>query len=146
MGIFSKILSGGAGELIEKIGSTVDKFVTTGAEKEQMKQEMFKLVQEHEAKMESEITARQLSEDTSVSERWKADSMSDSWMSKNSRPLTLLSLLAFLYLIILSDSISAIPFQVAPNYIDLLQILLTTVVVAYFGGRSWEKMGKIKSK
>lgn len=51
MSIISSILSGGAGQLIEKVGGVVDKFVTTSKEKEEMKQEMFKLVNEHEEKM-----------------------------------------------------------------------------------------------
>lgn len=144
MSIFSKILSGGAGELIEKVGSTIDRFVTTGAEKEQMKQEMLKLVQEHEAKLESELTARQLSEDSSVTERWKADSMSDSWLSKNARPLTLISTLAFMFVIILTDSTTYFTFEVKEGYISLIEQLLSIIVVAYFGGRSAEKVFKKK--
>ncbi len=53
MGILSKILGSGAGDLIEKVGGTIDKFVTTGAEKEQMKQEMLKLVNDHQEKVAS---------------------------------------------------------------------------------------------
>lgn len=146
MSFISKILSGGAGELIEKVGNTVDKFVTTGAEKEQMKQEMIKLVQEHEEKMQAQIVDQIKNEQDNVSKRWESDMSSDSWLSKNTRPITMLSLLAFLYLIILSDSIIAINLEVKENYIDLLQILLTTVVVAYFGGRSYEKGANIKNK
>lgn len=51
MGILSKVFSGGVGDLVEKVGGVVDKFVTTGAEKETMKQEMLKLVNDHQEKM-----------------------------------------------------------------------------------------------
>ena len=96
---------------------------------------------------EKEVTARQISEDTNVTERWKADSMSDSWMSKNARPLTLLSLLGFVYLIILTDSIEAWQsFNVKGAYVELLQMLLMTTVVAYMGGRSYEKGVSMKKK
>lgn len=93
---------------------------------------------------EKELTARQVSEDVNVTERWKADSMSDSWMSKNARPITLLSLLVFLYGIILSDSISIVGFEVKDGYVDLLSQLLTVTVVAYMGSRGAEKIFKKK--
>jgi len=100
--------------------------------------------QEHLIEYEKELTARQLSEDTNVTERWKADAMSDSWLSKNSRPLTLLSLLGFMFLIILTDSIEVVAFQVKEGYIDLISTILSMVVLAYFGGRTSEKIFKKK--
>jgi len=94
---------------------------------------------------EKEITARQISEDENVTERWKADAMSDSWLSKNARPLTLLSLMIFMFIIIITDSIDVLAFEVKAGYVSLLGQLLTAVVLAYFGGRSAEKVFKKKS-
>lgn len=96
--------------------------------------------------IEQETTKRIESENSAITDRWKSDASSDSWLSKNARPVTLLSLLAFLYIIIITDSVNWATFEVKANYIDLLQILLTTVVVAYFGGRSYEKGASIKKK
>jgi hypothetical protein len=88
MGIISKILSSGAGDLIEQVGNTVDKFVTTGAEKEKMKEEMLKVVNEHEEKIaelgEKELEAY-LKDTQSARDANVAIQNSDkaSWLSKN---------------------------------------------------------------
>jgi len=70
--------------------------------------------------------------------------ISDSWLSKNVRPIVLLSSLSFTFLMILTDSIENLKFDVKTNYIDLMQILLITTVAAYFGGRTIEKYKKTK--
>lgn len=95
---------------------------------------------------EKEITARQISEDVNVTDRWKTDMQSDSWMSKNTRPLTMLSLLAFFYIIILSDSFPSFNFEVKDSYVEALQMFLMTTVVAYFGSRGVEKVSAMKKK
>lgn len=73
-----------------------------------------------------------------VSSRWASDMNSDSWLSKNIRPVTLAFLTAVLTLLIIGDSLQW-SFRVRDNWIDLLQTLLVSVYVAYFGGRSYEK-------
>lgn len=73
-----------------------------------------------------------------VSSRWASDMNSDSWLSKNIRPFTLAFLTAVLTLLIIGDSLHW-SFTVRDNWIDLLQTLLVSVYVAYFGGRSYEK-------
>jgi len=144
MKFLSKIFAGGAGDLIEKVGNVADKFITTSAEKEQLKQELIKIVNEHEEKMAAQITEQMKSEDAAVTERWKADMGSDSWLSKNTRPLVMLSLVAFTFLIILNDSMAYFNFDVKEAYIELLQMLLMTTVVAYFGSRGVEKVQSMK--
>ena len=78
-----------------------------------------------------------------VSERWKSDMVSDSWLSKNVRPLTLLYLLLVFSILVIFDSIEN-SFVVKVGWVSLVESLLITVVVAYFGGRSYEKGKKIK--
>ena len=73
-----------------------------------------------------------------VSSRWASDMNSDSWLSKNIRPVTLAFLTTVLTLLIIGDSLQW-SFRVRDNWIDLLQTLLVSVYVAYFGGRSYEK-------
>jgi len=63
---------------------------------------------------------------------------SDSWLSKNTRPIVMLSLLGFLFIIVICDSAN-ITFDVKESYITLMESLLITVVVAYFGSRGVEK-------
>ena len=77
-----------------------------------------------------------------VSKRWDSDMKSDSWLSKNTRPLTLIFLTVSMVLLIFSDSIGE-SFEVDSGWVDLLKSLLITVYVAYFGSRGAEKFKSI---
>ena len=77
-----------------------------------------------------------------ISERWESDMTSDSWLSKNTRPLTLLFLTLMTTLFVILDSSNS-PFKVSSEWIELLKTLLVTVYVAYFGSRGFEKYTKI---
>ena len=77
-----------------------------------------------------------------VSKRWESDMKSDSWLSKNTRPMTLIFLTISTVFIILLDSFN-IDFGVNIEWIDLLKSLLITVYVAYFGSRGVEKFKAI---
>ena len=129
-----KILSTIFGSALEKVSDVVDKFVMTKEEKHKSRVEIEKIFLEAENEMQR-----------NVSERWKADASSDSWLSKNIRPLVLLFLIVSTVLIIFIDS-GQLQFIVAESWIDLLQITLITVIGAYFGGRSVEKFQSISKK
>ena len=77
-----------------------------------------------------------------VSKRWESDMKSDSWLSKNTRPMTLIFLTISTVFIILLDSFN-IDFGVNIEWIDLLKSLLITTYVAYFGSRGVEKFKAI---
>jgi len=77
-----------------------------------------------------------------VSKRWASDMKSDSWLSKNTRPMSLIFLTVSMVTLILLDSFE-IDFHVAEGWVSLLQTLLVTVYVAYFGSRGAEKFKKI---
>jgi len=77
-----------------------------------------------------------------ISKRWQSDMKSDSWLSKNTRPMTLIFLTLALVLFILLDSFD-ISFGIEMGWIDLLKSLLITVYVAYFGSRGAEKFKSI---
>jgi hypothetical protein len=85
-----------------------------------------------------------ISEAQEVSKRWAADMQSDSWLSKNVRPMTLIALTLFMCVVMVSDSKELWSFEVKESYITLLETLLVVVYFAYFGGRSYEKGQKIK--
>ena len=129
-----KILSTIFGSALEKVSDVVDKFVMTKEEKHKSRVEIEKIFLEAENEMQRNVT-----------ERWKADASSDSWLSKNIRPLVLLFLIISTVLIIFIDS-GQLQFIVAESWIDLLQITLITVIGAYFGGRSVEKFQSISKK
>jgi hypothetical protein len=77
-----------------------------------------------------------------VTERWKSDANSDSFLSKNIRPLTLAWLIVSVTTICILDSANAL--TVEEMWVSLFSNLLMTVIVAYFGSRGVEKYKKIK--
>jgi len=91
---------------------------------------MQELISDYETKMEANIT-----------DRWKADMNSDSWLSKNVRPLVLVFLVVSTVTMIFIDA-GMIEFEVEAKWTDLLQLVLITVIGAYFGGRTMEKRVK----
>ena len=130
MNFLSKVFSGGATELVEGVGGVLDNLITSKDEKLEAKIKIKELVANYEVEMEKNITSR-----------WEADLKSDSWLSKNVRPLTLVFLIVCTMLLIFIDA-GAISFDVKDSYVDLLQLVLITVIGAYFGGRSLEKVKK----
>ena len=130
MNILSKIFSSGATELIKGVGGVIDNLHTSKEEKLEAEQKVKELVSSYEIEMEKNIT-----------ERWKMDMKSDSWLSKNIRPLVLVFLVVSTVLMIFIDA-GTINFIVEDKWTDLLQLVLITVIGAYFGGRSLEKVKK----
>ncbi len=130
MGILSNIISGGAGELIKGIGGVVDNLHTSNEEKLEAERKIKELVANYEMEVEKNVTAR-----------WQSDMNSDSWLSKNVRPLVLIFLVVCTMLLIFIDA-GVLKFNVKDSYVDLLQLVLITVIGAYFGGRSLEKRKK----
>lgn len=94
-----------------------------------------KIALEHAIRMD-------LEELSNVTSRWQADMASDSWLSKNVRPLVLIFLMLSTMILIVLDS-SILGFQVKNEWVELLSSLLITVVVAYFGSRGAEKFRKL---
>ena len=78
-----------------------------------------------------------------VSKRWSRDMASESWLSKNTRPMTLIFLTISMVCLILLDSFN-IDFSIDSSWVDLLKSLLVTVYVAYYGSRGAEKFKSIK--
>jgi hypothetical protein len=130
MSILSNLFSGGAAELVKGVGGVIDNLHTSKEEKLAAEQKIKALIAEHEAKMEQNIT-----------DRWSADMNSDSWLSKNVRPMILIFLVVSTVLMIFIDA-GTINFTVEQKWTDLLQLVLITVIGAYFGGRSMEKVKK----
>ncbi len=80
-----------------------------------------------------------------VSKRWSSDMTSDSWLSKNVRPLVLIYLLVATTLLCFLDSYLD-SFKVKEHWVSLLSAILLTTIGAYFGSRGIEKVWKIKRK
>ena len=130
MSILGNLFSGGAADLVKGVGGVIDNLHTSKEEKLAAEAKIKALIAEHEAKMEQNIT-----------DRWAADMNSDSWLSKNVRPLVLIFLVVSTVLMIFIDA-GTINFNVEAKWTDLLQLVLITVIGAYFGGRTMEKRNK----
>ena len=130
MSILGKIFSSGANELVKGVGGVIDELHTSKEEKLEAERKIKDMIIGYEANMQQQVT-----------KRWKVDMASDSWLSKNIRPLVLIFLVVSTVLMIFIDA-GVIAFEVKDTWVDLLQLVLITVIGAYFGGRSLEKVKK----
>ena len=130
MSILGKIFSGGAAELVKGVGGVIDNLHTSEEEKLEAENKIKDMIMGYEAEMQKQVT-----------ERWSMDMKSDSWLSKNIRPLVLIFLVVSTVLLVFIDA-GVIAFEVKASWVDLLQLVLITVIGAYFGGRSLEKVKK----
>ena len=128
--MLNKIFSAGAADLVKNVGGVLDNLTTSKEEKLEAERKIKELIANYEVEMEKNITAR-----------WEVDLKSDSWLSKNVRPLVLIFLIVCTMLLIFIEA-GALKFNVKDSYIELLQLVLITVIGAYFGGRSLEKVKK----
>ena len=126
----TRLFSSGATKLVEGIGGVLDELITSKDEKLAAELKIKELIAKHEVEMEKEISSR-----------WSADMASDSWLAKNVRPLVLIFLVVSTVLLVFIDA-GVIAFDVKASWVDLLQLVLITVIGAYFGGRSLEKVKK----
>ena len=97
-------------------------------------------------KLQQLIYEQQNKEIESITSRWKADSLSDSWMSKNVRPLVLIWCICVFSLAGLLDSVESIPFTINETWNDTFEKVMMAVVLAYFGGRTTEKATSLFKK
>ncbi|MAO20581.1 MAG: hypothetical protein CMJ25_07500 [Phycisphaerae bacterium] len=128
--ILAKIFGGAGGGVAEKISNIIAKHTFSKEDRAKFEKEMTEVFIKAEADMQQNVT-----------ERWKTDMNSDSWLSKNVRPMVLIFLVISTVLMVFIDA-GVISFNVKDTWIDLLQLVLITVIGAYFGGRSFEKIKK----
>lgn len=122
MSIVKDVL-GGASGLIKSIGDAVDRNITNTGEKMALLNDLQKLINENER----EITSRHA-----------ADMASDSWLSKNVRPLILISLMGLFVIFSMLDGFGL--FSLNNGYVDMLNQLCSMVIAFYFGSRGIEKV------
>ena len=125
-----KIIQWLTGGVIKQVGTVIDDLVTTDEERLEAKQKIQEILEQADKEAKQQ-----------VSERWKYDMQSDSWLSKNIRPMVLIYLTIIFTALCFTDG-NIGEFQIAEAYIPIFQTLLVTLYVAYFVGRSWEKSRK----
>lgn len=127
------------GALLDIGGKILDKVFPDPAQAEQAKLKLLEMQQNGElAKINADIAEAQ-----EVTKRWEADMSSDSWLSKNIRPLALIAIFAGYFVFAM---MSAFGFNATESYVQLLGQWGQIVFLAYFGGRTVEKVMDMKSK
>jgi hypothetical protein len=130
----NKIFAWLTGSVIKEVGDVIDKFTTTKEEKLEAQRQIKLILESAEANAQKEVTSR-----------WESDMSSDSWLSKNIRPMVLVYLTFIFSLLAFTDG-NIGEFKIAKEYIPIFQTLLVTAYGAYFVGRSWEKGKKITNE
>jgi hypothetical protein len=117
----------------------IDKFFPDPEQKAKAQLELMKMQQEGDfKKIEADIVEQQ-----ELTKRQEADMLSDSWLSKNIRPMTLIAILAGYFIFAL---MSAFDYDTNEAYVELLGQWGMLIMSFYFGGRSLEKIMDMKSK
>ena len=128
-----KILQFITGGLIKDIGQVIDDLVTTDEERLAAELKVEELLEQADKDAQDQVTAR-----------WESDMKSDSFLSKNIRPMVLIYL-TFIFSVLAFFDGNIGEFSIAEDYIPIFQSLLITVYGAYFVGRTWEKGKKISN-
>ena len=128
--MFSPKFTYGVNVKYEILGNVIDNLTTTDEERLAAKQKLQELLEKADQDAQTQVT-----------ERWKMDMQSDSFLSKNIRPLVLVYLTSIFTILAFADG-NVGGFEVAQEYIPIFQSLLITVYGAYFVGRTWEKSKK----
>ena len=137
MSWITELFSSSVGTIIEKAGGAIDSLVTSDEERLALKNALQKIANDEKAEANRHVEAQE----KAVTERHKTDMTSDSWLSKNIRPMALIfltvSVVALAYFTVFSDSIKQ---GVLDSWIDLFTGLLMLVYGFYFGSRGLEKI------
>jgi hypothetical protein len=129
-----KLLQLITGGLIKDVGKVIDDLTTTDEERLAAKLKIEELLEQADKDAQDQVTAR-----------WESDMNSDSFLSKNIRPMVLIYLTVVFTILSFFDG-NVGEFKIAEQYIPIFQSLLITVYGAYFVGRTWEKSKKINNK
>ena len=123
--------------LLPFAGKVLDKVIPDPEAKAKAQAELAQLQQSGELAKLANETELFKAEQQNVTDRWKADMGSDSWLSKNIRPMTLIAILGAYFVF---ASAAAFGWSVNESYVKLLGEWGQLIMLAYFGGRTAEKI------
>lgn len=138
-----KFLLGSGSAIIDVVGDLLPDSGVMGVVKNLIEKEDPKILPPEDKEKAMKLLELDMIELQEVSKRWDSDMKSDSWLSKNTRPMTLIYLTVTTSLYIILDSLD-IAFDIDESWVELLKTLLVTIYVAYFGSRGFEKYSSIK--
>jgi hypothetical protein len=119
----------------------IDKLIPDPEAKAKAQLELAKLAQEGELAKMANDTEIYKTEQNNVTERWRSDMGSDSWLSKNIRPLALIAIFVAYFMF---TAMSAFGYNAQESYVQLLGQWGQIIFLAYFGGRTVEKLADMK--
>jgi len=122
------------GSVIKEVGEVLDNLTTTKEEKLEAQRLITEILEKADKEAQEQVT-----------KRWESDMQSDSFLSKNIRPMVLIYLTVIFTVCAFFDG-NIGEFKISEEYIPIFQTLLVTVYGAYFVGRTWEKAKSITSK
>lgn len=129
--------------LLEVGGKLIDKLIPDPEAKAKAQLELAKMAQDGElAKMANETEVYK-TEQNNVTARWTADAATDSWLSKNIRPMSLVAIFFGYFLFAL---MSAFGYDAKESYVQLLGQWGMLIMSAYFGGKTLENIMEMRSK
>lgn len=135
MSWLSEIFSTSSGAIVDSVGSAIDKLVTSDEERLQLKNELVKI--QLEATLKANEQANEV--ENQITERWKSDN--EHLVTRLVRPLSFAWVIVLFSVVIMGDSNWG--FSVKDAYIPVLETLLVTMVISYFGSRGFEKVSSI---
>jgi len=129
--------------LLPFAGKLLDKFIPDPTAKAEAQLKLAELAHNGELAAMANETKLFETDQNNVTERWKADMTSDSWLSKNIRPL---SLVAIFTAYVVFAMMSAFGYNANPNYVELLGQWGVIIFGAYFTSRGAEKIQEMRAK
>lgn len=136
MSWFTNIFSGNTDKLVDSVSQGLDNLFTSDDERNKAKIILEKNIQDFKVEMKKQSQEY----DKQITQRHTTDMKSDSWLSKNIRPLTLIFILVMYSLLSIS---SGFDFEVTESYVSLLGKWGMLIMSFYFGGRTLEKVTKV---
>lgn len=134
MSWLTELFSSSVGTVIDSVGNAVDKLVTSDQERLQLKNELIKIQLDATLKANEQANEAEVQ----ITERWKSDN--DHIITRLVRPLSYTWVIVLFSAVMIGDNNWG--FSVKDAYIPVMETLLTTMTIAYFGGRSLEKIKK----
>jgi hypothetical protein len=127
--------------LLDVGGKLIDKLIPDPEAKAKAQLELAKMSQDGELAKMANDTEIYKTEQENVTERWRSDMGSDSWLSKNIRPLALIAIFVAYFMF---TAMSAFGYNAQESYVQLLGQWGQIIFLAYFGGRTVEKLADMK--
>lgn len=127
--------------LMEVGGKLIDKLIPDPEAKAKAQLDLAKMAQDGELAKMANDTEMYKAEQDNITDRWRSDMGSDSWLSKNIRPMALIAIFVAFFLFTM---MSAFGYNAQESYVQLLGQWGQIIFLAYFGGRTVEKLADMK--